>query len=198
VTSNRSIYWSIDRVFVRFTIPFCVRFWLKNWRVAAVLPLATFQICVGTSFYRAPELLLGDRRPGEAIDTWAVGCVLTKLLTGKPLFSWQGDIEQPGFITNLLGSPDETRWPGFSQVADFGQIEFKGKDAHDIRQAFPTWNDHAVDLFKQFITYEPGKRISASEALNHDWFFTEPVPMIASFEGISFDLMNGTYIQMIY
>jgi serine/threonine protein kinase len=126
----------------------------------------TLQNCVGTSFYRAPELLLGDRGDGEAIDTWAVGCVLAKLLTGKPLFPGQEDIEQLGFITNLLGSPDETRWPGFSQVADFGQIVFKEKDAHDIRQAFPTWSDHAVGLFKKFMTYEPGKRISARDALN--------------------------------
>ena len=41
---------------------------------------------VGTSFYRAPELLLGDRGYGEAIDIWAVGCVFAELLTGKPLF----------------------------------------------------------------------------------------------------------------
>jgi serine/threonine protein kinase len=149
---------------------------------------------VGTSFYRAPELLLGDRGYGEAIDTWAVGCVLAELLTGKPLFPGQGDIEQLGFITNLLGSPDETRWPGFSQVADFGQIVFKEKEAQDIRQVFPTWSHQAVDLFKKFIVYEPGKRISAREALNHDWFFTEPVPMIAPFDGTAFDLMNGAYI----
>jgi hypothetical protein len=61
------------------------------------------------------------------------------LLTGKPLFPRQGDIEQLGFITHLLGSPDETRWPGFSQVADFGQIVFEEKEAQDIRKAFPTW-----------------------------------------------------------
>jgi serine/threonine protein kinase len=149
---------------------------------------------VGTSFYRAPELLLGDRGYGEAVDTWAVGCVMAELMTGKPLFRGQGDIEQLGFITNLLGSPDETRWPGFSQLADFGQIVFKEKEPADIRKTFPNWSDQFVDLFQKFVVYEPGKRISARDALNHDWFFSEPPPMIAPFDGTAFELMNGRYI----
>ena len=149
---------------------------------------------VGTSFYRAPELLLGDRGYGEAIDIWAVGCVFAELLTGKPLFPGQGDIEQLGFITNLLGSPDETRWPGFAQLADFGQIVFKEREPADIRERFPSWSNEAVDLFKRFIVYEPGKRISAREAMQHEWFFCEPAPMIAPFDGSGFDILNGTYI----
>ena len=149
---------------------------------------------VGTSFYRAPELLLGDRGYGEAVDIWAVGCVMAELLTGKPLFPGQGDLEQLGFITNLLGSPDETRWPGFSQLADFGQIVFKEREPANVRGRFPSWSDEAVDLFKRFIVYEPGRRISAREAMTHDWFFCEPAPMIAPFDGSGFDILNGTYI----
>ena len=149
---------------------------------------------VGTSFYRAPELLLGDRGYGEAVDTWAVGCVMAELLNGKPLFAGQSDLEQLGFITNLLGSPDERRWPGFSQLADFGQITFKEKEPVDIKEAFPSWSPEAADLFQKFIVYEPAKRISAREAMNHNWFFTEPVPLQAPFDGTSFDLFAGNYL----
>lgn len=149
---------------------------------------------VGTSFYRAPELLLGERGYGVAIDMWSIGCVMAELLNGQPLFPGQHDIEQLGFITNLLGSPDETRWPGFSQLADFGQIVFKEKEPADIRKTFPGWSDEAIDLFKRFIVYEPGKRISAREAMNHNWFFTEPAPMMSPFDGTCFDLFGGSYI----
>ncbi|KAH0796027.1 cyclin-dependent kinase 20 [Histomonas meleagridis] len=149
---------------------------------------------VGTSFYRAPELLLGDRGYGEAIDIWSVGCVMAELLNGKPLFPGQGDLEQLGFITNLLGSPDETRWPGFSQLSDFGQIVFKQKEPQDMHKAFPNWSEPAVDLLSKFIVYEPGRRISARDAMNHNWFFCEPVPMIAPFDGNSFNLLEGNYI----
>ena len=149
---------------------------------------------VGTSFYRAPELLLGDRGYGEAVDIWAVGCVMAELLNGKPLFPGQGDLEQLGFIANLLGSPDETKWPGFSQLSDFQQIEFKAKDPANIYETFPSWSNEAVDLFQKFIVYEPAKRISAREAMNHQWFFTEPTPIIAPFDGTSFDLFAGKCI----
>jgi serine/threonine protein kinase len=79
-------------------------------------------------------------------------------------------------------------------VADFGQIVFKEKEPADIGEAFRNWSRLAVDLFRRFIVYEPGKRISAREALNHNWFFCEPVPMIAPFDATQFDLMNASYI----
>lgn len=145
---------------------------------------------VGTSFYRAPELLLGDRGYGEAIDTWAVGCVMAELLNGKPLFPGQGEIDQIGIITNLLGSPDETRWQGFSQLADSGQILFKEKQPANVAEVFPSWSAEALDLFQKFIVYEPGRRISCKEALRHPWFFVEPVPVIAPYDGKSFDMLN--------
>ena len=35
---------------------------------------------VGTRWYRAPELLLGCRRYGGAVDVWAAGCIFAELL----------------------------------------------------------------------------------------------------------------------
>lgn len=41
---------------------------------------------VATRWYRAPELLYGARYYTEAVDLWAVGCILGELLTNSPLF----------------------------------------------------------------------------------------------------------------
>ncbi len=41
---------------------------------------------VVTLWYRAPELLLGERKYGPGIDMWSCGCLLAELMTGKPLF----------------------------------------------------------------------------------------------------------------
>lgn len=41
---------------------------------------------VATRWYRAPELLYGARYYSEAVDLWAVGCILGELLTYSPLF----------------------------------------------------------------------------------------------------------------
>jgi cyclin-dependent kinase 8/11 len=41
---------------------------------------------VVTIWYRAPELLLGTKHYGRAVDTWAVGCVLAELASLRPVF----------------------------------------------------------------------------------------------------------------
>jgi len=48
---------------------------------------------VSTRWYRAPELLVGDRNYGKAVDVWAIGCIFVELLTGQPLFTGDTDYE---------------------------------------------------------------------------------------------------------
>lgn len=40
--------------------------------------------CIATRWYRAPELLVGDRQYGTAVDVWAIGCVFCELYSGVP------------------------------------------------------------------------------------------------------------------
>lgn len=48
---------------------------------------------VSTRWYRAPELLVGDRNYGKTVDVWAIGCIFVELLTGHPLFTGESDYE---------------------------------------------------------------------------------------------------------
>lgn len=45
---------------------------------------------VVTLWYRAPELLLEERKYTPAVDMWSVGCIFAELLTRKPLFQSDG------------------------------------------------------------------------------------------------------------
>lgn len=146
---------------------------------------------VGTHYYRAPELLFGDRGYTEAIDIWAAGCVMAELLNGEPLFPGVGDLELIGRISEILGSPSEETWPGISQMPDFGKLLFKERPRVDMREKFPSWSNEALDLFEKFVIYEPAKRISAREALHHPWFSVEPTPCMAPYDSKCFDLFNA-------
>jgi len=69
---------------------------------------------VTSLWYRAPEILLGDKVYGTAVDLWSFGCIFAEWLQhGEPLFQCRAEQEQAGTIFKLLGTPSEHSWPGF-------------------------------------------------------------------------------------
>ena len=61
-------------------------------------------IVLHTRWYRCPELLLAPNRPyNEAIDMWAVGCILAELLRRKPLFPGKSHANQVQLIFEVIG-----------------------------------------------------------------------------------------------
>ena len=43
-------------------------------------PGETLTEYVATKWYRAPELLVGDRQYGPKVDIWAMGCIFAELV----------------------------------------------------------------------------------------------------------------------
>lgn len=39
-----------------------------------------------TRYYRAPEIIFGDRFYDQSIDAWGLGCTLAELVLHQPLF----------------------------------------------------------------------------------------------------------------
>ena len=51
---------------------------------------------VVTLWYRPPELLLGERNYGPAVDMWGAGCIMAEMWTRVPIL-------QVRFLVNLDG-----------------------------------------------------------------------------------------------
>lgn len=49
---------------------------------------------VVTLWYRAPEILLGDRHYGTPVDVWSVGTIFAEMIQRKPLFPGDSEIDQ--------------------------------------------------------------------------------------------------------
>lgn len=47
-----------------------------------------------TLWYRAPELLLGSQYYSTPVDLWSVGCIFSEMVTKRPLFPGDSEIDQ--------------------------------------------------------------------------------------------------------
>ncbi|KAF9673684.1 hypothetical protein SADUNF_Sadunf10G0049800 [Salix dunnii] len=155
-------------------------------------PLKPYTHLVVTLWYRAPELLLGAKQYSTAIDMWSLGCIMAELLSKEPLFNGKTEVDQLDKIFRILGTPNETIWPGFSKLPGV-KVNFVKHQLpagyNLLRKKFPATSftgspvlsDSGFDLLNKLLTYDPEKRITAEAALNHDWFREVPLPKSKDF-----------------
>uniref|UniRef100_A0A8B9RLV9 cyclin-dependent kinase n=1 Tax=Astyanax mexicanus TaxID=7994 RepID=A0A8B9RLV9_ASTMX len=141
-------------------------------------PLKPYTPVVVTLWYRSPDLLLGAKEYSTAVDMWSVGCIFGELLTQKPLFPGKSEIDQINKIFKDLGSPSEKIWPGYNELPAVKKMTFTEYPYNNLRKRFGALlSDQGFDLMNKFLTYCPAKRISADEALKHEYFRETPLPI---------------------
>lgn len=127
---------------------------------------------VVTLWYRPPEILMGQEAYAPPVDMWAVGTIFAEMVTKQPLFPGDSEIDQLYTIFRLLGTPTNETWPGVSNLPDFSTV-FPKWNAKPLEKLFgDDLNDDGIDLLEQLLRYDPAKRISAKEAMNHPYFDT--------------------------
>uniref|UniRef100_A0A4W3IXJ7 Cyclin-dependent kinase 10 n=1 Tax=Callorhinchus milii TaxID=7868 RepID=A0A4W3IXJ7_CALMI len=109
------------------------------------VPLKPMTPKVVTLWYRAPELLLGTKTQTTAIDMWAVGCILAELLAHKPMLPGSSEIHQIDLIVQLLGTPNENIWPGFSKLSLVGQYTLRKQPYNNLKHKFPWLSEAACE-----------------------------------------------------
>ncbi|XP_036051276.1 cyclin-dependent kinase 3 isoform X2 [Onychomys torridus] len=140
------------------------------------VPLRTYTHEVVTLWYRAPEILLGSKFYSTAVDVWSIGCIFAEMVTGKPLFPGDSEIDQLFRIFRTLGTPSEATWPGVSQLSDY-KSSFPKWTRKELEEIMPRLGPEGKDLLLQLLQYDPSQRISAKTALAHPYFSTECSPV---------------------
>ncbi|CAB0036850.1 unnamed protein product [Trichogramma brassicae] len=140
-------------------------------------PIKPYTSLVVTLWYRAPELLLGTKTYSTPVDVWSVGCIFAELLKMQPLFQAKSEIDLLHRIFKELGTPDDQIWPGYSDLPFTKKINFRQYPSGKIRQKFNILSELGMDLLLKFLTYDPERRISAEEALEHGYFDESPEPI---------------------
>ncbi|KAG0460822.1 hypothetical protein HPP92_021119 [Vanilla planifolia] len=155
---------------------------------APLKPLSDNGVVV-TIWYRAPELLLRGKHYTSAVDIWAVGCIFAELLTLKPLF--QGvevkgtsnpfQFDQLDKIFKVLGHPTPDKWPTLVHLPHWQNdqqhiqgLKYDNPCLHNYVHLPP--KSPAYDLLSKMLEYDPRKRLTAAQALEHEYFRIDPLP----------------------
>ncbi|GAA5890213.1 hypothetical protein JCM8208_002738 [Rhodotorula glutinis] len=140
---------------------------------------------VSTRWYRAPEVLLRSRDYSVPVDMWALGTILVEVVTLKPLFPGDSEVDQVFKICEVLGDPSSDYGHD-----DRGRIRGGGpwtrgvKMAKDVGFAFPkvpprnfaslfdpnTVPVQLIDCIADLLRYEPKARLTTKQCLEHAYF----------------------------
>lgn len=135
-------------------------------------PIHRFTHEIVTLWYRAPCILMGSDAYSTGVDIWAAACIIAEMSNLAPLFAGESEIDQLLKIFRNLGTPSEDTWKGVSRFVDYNPC-FPQWRAKPLQQALPKMSSAGVDLISRMLCYPPTQRLTAKQALAHE-FFAKP------------------------
>ena len=126
---------------------------------------------VSTRYYRAPECILKSTNYNSPIDIWGLGCIMAEMYTHpQPLFCGSNEKEVLFRICSILGTPTHDIWNDGIRQANIIGMKFPTCQGTDLEKVIPEASSEAIDLMKLMIQWDPNKRATAKNLLNHPFF----------------------------
>ena len=148
---------------------------------------------VVTLWYRPPELLLGERNYGPPVDLWGAGCIMAEMWTRSPIMQGNTEQHQLTLIAQLCGAITPDVWPGVENLDLYSKLEVPKNQRRRVKERLRPYvkDQFAVDLLDKLLCLCPGKRLDANSALDHDFFWSDPMP-------VSLDKMLSQHTQSMF
>ena len=132
---------------------------------------------VMTLWYRAPEVMLGEKCYTCALDVWSLGCIFAEMCMGKCIFKGDCEIGQLFKIFSMLGTPNAHYCSDLLALPDFA-ANFPKFHQRTAPLIFSKDESSANDLILQMLKLSPLERITSFDSLNHEYFRTLDVKTI--------------------
>ncbi|EJU06207.1 Pkinase-domain-containing protein [Dacryopinax primogenitus] len=125
-----------------------------------------------TLWYRPPELLLGATEYQGEVDVWSAGCIIVELFNRGAPFRGETEIDEIQSIFRIKGTPKLEDWPEVTELPWYEMLRPKQQlpDRFEETLKDALHMPGLMDLAQQMLRYNPRKRITAAEALDHPYF----------------------------
>ncbi|KAL2965587.1 hypothetical protein AAZX31_16G069000 [Glycine max] len=120
--------------------------------------------------YRAPEVLLQSHLYSSKVDMWAMGAIMAELFTLRPLFPGSSEADEIYKICSVLGSPTTESWADGLKLARDINYQFPQLAGVHLSTLIPSRSDDAISLVTSLCSWDPCKRPTAAEVLQHPFF----------------------------
>ena len=124
---------------------------------------------VGTKWYKAPELILGNKTYDNSVDIWSFGCLIAELFLLEPLFPGATDFEMINLIFGFLGFTKEDQ----NILKPSVNINVKEQEKDIFEKTFDQADESVIDLMKKMIVTNPNQRINIDQVLEHPFLSDE-------------------------
>ncbi|CAF2767699.1 unnamed protein product [Rotaria sp. Silwood2] len=125
-----------------------------------------------TMWYRPPELLLGERDYGSAVDMWGVGCIFAGMWTRCPIMQGETEQHQLQLIASLYRSIELSVWPRVHLLPLYNKMKLLEGERRKVYDRMKPYIQEplALNLIDRLRTLDPKQRIDAANALDSDFF----------------------------
>lgn len=130
------------------------------------MSVQTYTHEVMTLWYRAPEIILGERHYTPAADVWSLGCIVAEMLLGYSLFRGENSRDQLDKIFYVVGTPTESTWPGVTKLPGYDQT-FKVYRVAPLPTRLPDYDAKAVEFVSFLLETNPRSRPTISAIFDH-------------------------------
>ncbi|KAJ6410479.1 hypothetical protein OIU84_007262 [Salix udensis] len=107
------------------------------------------------------------------VVTLCAGCILAELLAGKPIMPGRTEVEQLHKIFKLCGSPSEEYWKK-SKLPNATLFKPQQPYKRCVVETFKDFPTSSLPLIETLLSVDPDDRVTATAALNSEFFTTEP------------------------